>query len=32
MNIEYNNEKLIGFHDFLQKNNIEFELPVELKT
>ena len=32
MNIEYNGEKLIGFHEFMQKNNLKFELPVELKT
>jgi len=32
MNIEYGKEKLIGFHEFLQKNNIEFELPDELRS
>jgi ferredoxin len=32
VNMEYNNEKLMGFHEFLEKNNLKFELPVELKT
>jgi ferredoxin/menaquinone-dependent protoporphyrinogen IX oxidase len=32
VNMEYNNEKLIGFHEFLEKNNLKFELPDELKT
>ena len=30
--MEYNNQKVIGFHEYLEKNNLEFELPVELKT
>jgi len=32
VNMEYNNEKLIGFYEFLERNNLKFELPVELKT
>lgn len=32
VNMEYNNEKLIGFHEFLEKNNLIFKLPDELKT
>jgi len=32
VNMEYNNKKLMGFHTFLGKNNLKFELPVELKT
>jgi len=30
--MEYNNEKLMGFYEFLKKNNLKFQLPVELKT
>jgi hypothetical protein len=30
--MEYNNEKLMGFYEFLEKNNLKFELSVELKT
>lgn len=32
VNMEYNKEKLMGFHEYLEKNNLKFELPVELKT
>lgn len=32
VNMEYNKEKLIGFQDFLKKNDLQFELPAELKT
>jgi ferredoxin/flavodoxin len=32
VNMEYSKEKIIGFKDFLKKNNLKFELPVELKT
>ena len=32
VNLEYNNERPIGFKDFLMKNYFEFELPVELRT
>lgn len=32
VNIEYNNKKLMGFYVFLEKNNLQFKLPVELKT
>jgi len=31
INMEYNNKKLIGFFEFLEKNNLKFELPAELK-
>ena len=32
VNMEYSNEKLIGFHEFLEKNNLKFELPIELRS
>ncbi len=32
VNMEYNNEKVMGFLEFLEKNNLTFELPVELRT
>ena len=32
VNMEYSKEKIIGFKEFLKKNNLKFELPVELKT
>jgi ferredoxin len=32
VNMEYNKKKLIGFHEYLKKNNLKFDLPVELKT
>ena len=32
VNMEYSKEKIIGFKDYLKKNNLQFELPVELKT
>ncbi len=32
VNMEYNNEKLMGFYEFLERNNLKFELPVELKA
>ena len=32
MNMESNNEKLIGFHEYMEKNNFKFVLPHELKT
>jgi len=32
VNMEYNKEKVIGFNEFLEKNNLKFELPVEPKT
>jgi len=32
VNMEYSKEKIIGFKDFLKKNNLKFELPVELRT
>mgnify|MGYP000975211996 CR=1 FL=1 len=32
VNMEYDKEKVMGFNDFLEKNNLKFELPVELKT
>ena len=31
VNMEYNNKKLMGFYEFLKKNNLKFELPEELK-
>jgi len=31
VNMEYSNEKLMGFNEFLEKNNLKFELPAELK-
>jgi len=30
--MEYNNVKLMGFYEFLERNNLKLELPVELKT
>ena len=30
--MEYKNEKLTGFHEFLENNNLIFKLPNELKT
>jgi ferredoxin len=32
VNMEYNKEVVIGFNEFLKKNNLKFELPVELIT
>jgi ferredoxin/flavodoxin len=32
VNMEYSKDKIIGFKDFLKKNNLKFELPVELKS
>ena len=32
VNMEYGGEKLIGFHDFQKKNNLNFILPAELKS
>ncbi|MBU1342326.1 MAG: EFR1 family ferrodoxin [Proteobacteria bacterium] len=32
VNMEYQNKKLIGFQTYLDKNNLKFELPHELKT
>ncbi len=32
VNMEYRQEKLIGFRAWLEKNNLKFELPAELKT
>ena len=32
VNMEYNDEKVIGFKEFLKKNNLKFELPVELRA
>ena len=32
VHMEYNNEKVMGFKEFLKKNDLKFELPVELKT
>ena len=32
VNMEYNHEKLIGFHAFLEMNHLTFELPDELNT
>jgi len=32
VNMEYDNEKVMGFHEFLEKNNLKFELPVELRS
>ena len=32
VNMEYNNEKVMGFHEFLEKNNLKFELPIELRS
>ena len=32
VNMEYNNQKVMGFHDYMEINNLEFELPIELKT
>jgi len=32
VNMEYGKEKVISFNEFLEKNNLKFELPVELKT
>ena len=32
VNMEYKKEKLMSFHEYLEKNNLKFELPVELKT
>jgi hypothetical protein len=30
--MEYDKEKIMSFKEFLKKNNLKFELPVELKT
>ena len=32
VNMESNNKKLIGFHEYMEKNNFKFVLPNELKT
>jgi ferredoxin/flavodoxin len=32
VNMEYDKEKIMSFKEFLKKNNLKFELPVELKT
>ena len=32
VNMEYNNEKVVGFKEFLKRNHLKFELPAELKT
>ena len=32
VNMEYKKERLIGFHQYLEKNNLKFQLPVELTT
>jgi ferredoxin/flavodoxin len=32
VNMEYSKEKIIGFKDFLKKNHLKFELPVELSV
>jgi len=32
VNMESNNKKLIGFHEYMEKNNLKFVLPNELKT
>jgi ferredoxin/flavodoxin len=32
VNMEYSKRKLMGFKEFLEKNNLKFELPVELRT
>lgn len=32
VNMEYNKEKVMGFNEFLKKNNLKFELPLEHKT
>jgi len=32
VNMESNNEKLIGFHVYMEKNNLKFVLPDEIKT
>jgi len=32
VNMESNNEKLIGFHEYMEKNNLKFVLPDEIKT
>ena len=32
VNMEYNNEKLMGFYGFLKINHLKFQLPVELKS
>jgi ferredoxin/flavodoxin len=32
VNMEYDKEKVIGFNDFLEKNSLKFELPVELRA
>ena len=32
VNMEYNDEKLMGFYEFLKINHLKFQLPVELKT
>jgi len=32
VNMEYNKEKVMGFNEYLEKNNLKFELPVELRT
>jgi ferredoxin/flavodoxin len=32
VNMEYSKEKVMGFNAFLEKNNLKFQLPVELKS
>jgi len=32
VNIEYNKEKVMGFNEFLKKNNLKFNFPVELRN
>lgn len=32
VNMEYNKEKVMGFNEYLDKNNLRFELPAELRT
>jgi len=32
VNMEYKNERLIGFQEYLEKNDLKFELSVEAKT
>jgi len=32
VNMEYSNKRLMGFYEYLEKNNLNFELPVELSS
>ena len=32
VNMEYDSKQLMGFIEYLEKNNLKFDLPAELKT